>query len=93
MLSLLLFLALFLLSHKSLLIISNFLKIDKTNVSNWYQNFDDKVIWECVGCVLRSLDSILTFRCSKKTLFKKNSKKHIDIKRKATKMSKCYRET
>ena len=33
---------------KSLLIISNFLKIDKVIVSNWYQNLDDKLIRECV---------------------------------------------
>ena len=32
---------------KILLIISNFPKIDKVFVSNWYQNLDDKLIREC----------------------------------------------
>ena len=33
---------------KSLLIVSNFLKIDKAVVSNWYQNLHDKLSRECV---------------------------------------------
>ena len=33
---------------KSFLIISNFLKIDKVTVSNWYQNLDNKLIRKCV---------------------------------------------
>ena len=28
---------------------SDFLKIDKAIVSNWYQNLDDKLLRECVG--------------------------------------------
>ena len=33
---------------KSLLRISNLIKIDKVILSNWYQNLDDKLIKECV---------------------------------------------
>ena len=38
---------------KSLLIISNFLKIVKAFLSNWYPNLDDKLIRECVESDLR----------------------------------------
>ena len=56
---------------KSVLIISNFLKIDEVIVSNWYQNLDEKLIRACVDCVLESLDPRLTHSCSRKKLFKK----------------------
>ena len=50
---------------------SNFLKIDKAIVSNWYQNLDDKLINECVEIALQSLDSrlkdIIDLFSSKKT--------------------------
>ena len=63
---------------------SNFLKIDKAIVSNWYQNLDDKLINECVEIALQSLDSrlkdIIDLFSRKKTL--KKSKKHVDMKRK-----------
>ena len=69
---------------KSLLIMSNFPKIDKAIVSNWYQNLDDNLINECVEIALQSLDSrlkdIIDLFSSKKTL--KKSKKHVDMKRK-----------
>ena len=70
---------------KSLLIISNFPKKDKAIGSSWYQNLNDKLIRKCVESVLHSLDSRLIYHRSqlqRKTLFKKNSKKHIDIKKK-----------
>ena len=64
MLSLCWFLSLFFVLTKSFLIISNFFKIDKTIVSNWYQNLDDKPIRQCVESVLESLDSRLTYHRS-----------------------------
>ena len=45
---------------KRLLIISNFLKIDKATVNNWHCDLDDKVMRECVESVLQSLHSRLT---------------------------------
>ena len=63
---------------------SNFPKIDKAIVSNWYQNLDDNLINECVEIALQSLDSrlkdIIDLFSSKKTL--KKSKKHVDMTRK-----------
>ena len=41
---------------------SNFLKIDKAIMSNWYQNLDDKLIREFLESVLKSLDSGLTYK-------------------------------
>ena len=61
-----------------LLIIPNFLKIDKVIVRNCYQNLDDELTRECVRLkinILRILDVA-------KRLYLKNSKKHIDIQRK-----------
>ena len=49
---------------KSLLIIASFFKIDKPNVSNWYQNLDDKLIRGYVESVLQSLDSRITYQRS-----------------------------
>ena len=49
---------------KRLLIISNFLKIDKAIVSNWYQNRDEKLMSKCVESLLQSLDSRLTYHRS-----------------------------
>ena len=50
---------------KSLLIVSNFLKIDKAVVSNWYQNLHDKLSRECV----RFKDNILpTYRLDEDVL-------------------------
>ena len=61
-----------------LLIIPNFLKIDKVIVSNWYQNLEDKLIREWLRFKINKLS------CSEKTLFKKTQidRKHIDIKKK-----------
>ena len=63
---------------------SNFPKIDKAIVSNWYQNLDDNLINECVEIALQSLDSrlkdIIDIFSSKKTL--KKSMNHVDMKRK-----------
>ena len=41
---------------------SNFRKIDKAIMSNWYQNLDDKLIREFLESVLKSLDSGLTYK-------------------------------
>ena len=49
---------------KRLLIISNFLKIDKAIVSNWYQNRDEKLMSKCVESLLQPLDSRLTYHRS-----------------------------
>ena len=55
-----------------MLIIFNFLKIDKDIVNNRYQNLDDQLIRKCVQNFLKFLDSGLTIidpSCSKKTIF------------------------
>ena len=62
---------------KNLLIVSNFLKIDKAIVSNWHQNLD-KLIRECVRFKVNISQIILVT----KILYLKNSKKHKGIKRK-----------
>ena len=47
---------------KCLSVISNFLKVDKVIVCNWYQILDNKLIRECAESVLQSLDSRLTYQ-------------------------------
>ena len=49
---------------KILLLISNFLQINKAIVSNWYQNLHDKLTRECVENVLQSLHSRLIYQKS-----------------------------
>ena len=65
---------------KSLLIISNFLKIDKVIVSSWYQNLDDKLIKECVRFKINMLQILVVARRHLKK--SQIDKKYIDIKRK-----------
>ena len=52
--------------------------IYKVIVSNWYQNLDDKLIRECARFTI----NILQILVLTKRLYLKNSKNHIDIKRK-----------
>ena len=66
----------FLISLKSLLIISNFLRKDKVIVSNWYQNLDDKLIRECVRIKINIKILVVAKRLYEKNPNRQNAYRH-----------------